>query len=84
MRVVDPKNRYTGLNPKKNDPLNLAVEALGIVIKVQRVNVLIFLGWIFRIGDASVGSMSKPLWVTRYPWVIRSRLKRQIQGDFQI
>ncbi len=85
VRVVDPKDLDAVVHPVLNNPQHLVVEAAGIVVEVQRVDVLVLLGRVFfRVGDRAVGQFSEPLPVIFFgPRVIRGALQRKIQCDFK-
>ena len=68
--VIDPKHLDSERNPVLDHAQNLEVDAVAVVVEVDRVNVLILLRRVFGVGDGSVGASGEPLGVGLYPRMI--------------
>ena len=68
--------------PKFRDTFDFGVKSLGIVIEIQWINILIFLGRILGVSDTSVCSGGEPFGVLGHPRVIRCCLQGEIEGNF--
>ncbi len=55
----------------------------GIVVEVERENVLVLLRRVLRVGDAAVNAGGEPLGVAFDPRVVRGGLQGKVQGHFQ-
>ena len=56
VRVVDPEDPHAVGRPVAHDPQALGVEALGVVVEVQRVDVLVLLRRVLGVRDRAVGA----------------------------
>ena len=83
VRVVDTEHLDPVGNPVPDHPQHLLVEAGGIVVEVERVDVLVLLGRILRVGDGAVGKHREPLGVLTRPRVVGGALQRQVQCHLQ-
>ena len=81
--VVHPEDPDPVIHPVPHDPQRLGVEALGVVVEVERVDVLVFLGRVLRIGDRAVGSGGEPFRVLGDPGVVRRCLQGQVERDLE-
>ena len=75
------KIRTPGVDPDPHHPEALGVEALGVVVEVDRVDVLVLLRRVLRVGDRAVGLGGEPLRVRLDPGVVRGRLEREVERD---
>ena len=80
VRIVDPKDLDAVVNPVPDHAQHLVVEPGGIVVEVERIDVLVFLRRILRVGDGAVRQFGEPLPVLAGPRMIRCALQRQVQG----
>ena len=69
-------------HPLPDDPEHLGIDAAGVVIEVQRVDVLVFLGRVLGVRDPAVGPLGEPFRVLGHPGVVRGGLQGQVEGDF--
>ena len=81
VRVVHAEDRHAVTDPGAHDLQDRGVDALGVVVEVQGVDVLVLLGRILRIGDRAVGQDREPFGVLTDPRVVRRALEGQVQGD---
>lgn len=71
MRVVDAKRLHTLVHPKVDHVAAGFPHALAIgAPEVERVDVFVLLGWIFRVANAAVDAHVEPIGVLFDPWVI--------------
>src|SRR5262245_55524853 len=85
MRVIGAKNPKTLIAPEDDNTLQFLPKLLPIfALKIQRIDILIFLGWILRILDRSVRTLAEPLRMLRHIRMIRRALKLDVQGDFDV
>ncbi len=54
-----------------------------VVVEVDRIDVLVLLRWVLRVGDRAVGQHGEPLGVILRPRVVRRALQREIEGDLE-
>ena len=80
VRVVDPKELDAVVNPVPDHAQHLVVKTGGIVVEVDRIDVLVLLRRILRVGDGAVRQFGEPLPVLAGPRMIRRALQRQVQG----
>src|SRR5690606_25027775 len=52
--------------------------------EVDRVDVLILLGWVLRVADRAIGAVGEPLGVFRNPWVVRRALNGEVEGHVDL
>jgi hypothetical protein len=83
VRVVDPEDGDAVGDPVPDHPKHLLVEALRIVVEVQRIDVLVLLRRVLGVGDGPVGQFGEPVPMLAGPRVVGSALQRQIKGDLQ-
>ncbi|CNG92386.1 Uncharacterised protein [Mycobacterium tuberculosis] len=81
--VVDAEDPDAVVHPVVDDAFDLLVEAVGVVVEVEGVDVLVFLGWVLGVGDGAVGAGGEPLGVLVDPGVVGGALQGQVEGDFQ-
>ena len=79
MRIVDPEDAYTQRNPVFNDAQHLDADAFRVVVKVDRVDVLILLRWVLGEGDRAVGQGGEPLGVGADPRMVGRALQGQVE-----
>ncbi len=80
--VIDPVDLYPEGNPLLQNPHDLAVDTLWVLVKVDRVDVLIFLWRVLCVCDSPVGPGGEPLRVCLHPWVVGRGLKSQVHRNF--
>ncbi|CAB4861662.1 unannotated protein [freshwater metagenome] len=73
--IVDAEDANPVRDPEANDPLDFGIQALGVVVEVQRVDVLVLLRWVLGVGDGAVGPRGEPLGMRRDPRVIGGGLQ---------
>ena len=81
--VIHAECAHTMFDPVLHHAENFLVDALLIVVEVQGVNVLVFLRWVFCIGNRAVRQHGEPFGVLCGPGVIRRALQRQVQGHLK-
>ncbi len=67
VRIVHAEDLHPVADPKLDDPEDFLGQALGIVVEVERVDVLVLLGRVFGVGDAAVHPGGEPFRVGRAP-----------------
>ena len=83
MRVVDAKDLDAVIHPVADHTEHFVVETGGVVVEVDRVDVLVLLRRVLGVGDGAVRQFGEPLAVVRGPRVIRRALQRQIERYLQ-
>ncbi len=81
VRVVDSKDADTAIHPHAHDAFDLRVQTLGILLEVQRIDVLVLLGRILRVSDRAIVALAEPFRVCGNPRVIGGCLQSEIEGD---
>ena len=81
VRVVDPEHPHAEVHPLPDDPQHLGVDAVGVAVEVDRVDVLVLLGRVLGVRDRAVGELGEPLGVRGHPRVVRGGLQRQVERD---
>ena len=78
MRVVDAKDLDAVVYPVPHHPQHLVVEAGRVVVEVDRVDVLVLLRRVLRVGDRAVGQHGEPL--ADGPWPTGGRARTAARG----
>ncbi|CAM5729441.1 hypothetical protein SHIRM173S_05678 [Streptomyces hirsutus] len=81
--VVDPEDAHAGVHPVAQDAAGLGVQALGVGVEGDRVDVLVLLGRVLGVGDGVVGAVVEPLGVFVDPGVVGGALQGEVQGDLE-
>ena len=81
VRVVDAEDPHPVLDPVQHHPQRLGVDAGRVVVEVDRVDVLVALRRVLRVGDGAVRAHGEPLRVLGHPRVVRRALQREVQRD---
>src|SRR5262245_40524430 len=85
MRVIDAKNLNTLIAPEDDNALQFVPKLLPIfALKIQRIDILVFLRWILRVLDRSVRAFAEALRMFRHIGRIRRELKSDVQCDFDV
>ena len=80
VRVVHPEDPHPVRHPLPDHPEHLGVDALWVVVEVERVDVLVLLGRVLRVGDPAVGPLGEPLRMLGHPGMIGRGLQRQVDA----
>ena len=83
VRVVDPEDRDAVVDPDLHDAADLGVDALRVVVEVERIDVLVLLRRVLGVGDRAVRPGGEPLRVLGDPRMVRRAVQRQVEGDLQ-
>ena len=83
VRVVDAEDADAVGHPVADQPLALGVDALGVVVEVDRVDVLVLLRRVLGVGDGAVGAGGEPLRVLGRPRVVGRRLEGEVERDLE-
>ena len=83
VRVVDAEDPHAVLHPEPDDAEHLGVDAVVVVVEVDRVDVLVLLRRVLGVGDGAVGPRGEPLGVVLGPGVVGRRLQRQVEGHLE-
>jgi hypothetical protein len=85
VRVVDPKNPNSVIDPEQNDVTKPGPQALhgrvGIEFDVH--DIFVFLGRVLGETDRPIPFPAKPLWVLFQPGMIRRALDGEIKSELQ-
>ncbi len=81
MRVVHPEDPDAVLDPLQRDAQALGVEPGRVAVEVQRVDVLVALRRVLRVGDRAVGPDGEPLRMRGDPRVVGRALQREVERD---
>ena len=84
VRVVHAEDLHIVRDPVVHHAQQFRVEAGLVVVEVDRVDVLVLLGRVLRVGDGAVRLGGEPLRVLGHPRVVRRALDRQVERDFQV
>ena len=79
VRVVDTENRHAVVDPQFDDVTHRLVDALRVVVEVQRIDVLILLRGVLRVRDRAIGARREPLGVLGDPRVVGGALEGQVE-----
>ena len=79
MRIIDTEDRHPVGNPQFEHVTNRCVDSFWISIEVQGIDVLIFLRWVFCVGDRAICSLGEPFRMLADPRVVGGTLKCDIQ-----
>ncbi len=66
-----------------DDPQHLLADADGVVVEVDRVDVLVLLGRVLGVGDGPVDAGGEPLRVLGDPGVVRRRLQGEVERHLE-
>src|SRR5215475_12804833 len=81
MRVVHTENAHALLDPEVDDALELLPECLPVrCVKVKGIDVLIFLGRIFRVLHSAIRTPPEPLRVLLHIGMIGGTLEGDVEG----
>src|ERR1700689_1205083 len=83
VRVVHAEDPDPVRHPVPDDAEHLGVDALGVVVEVDRVDVLVLLRRVFRVCDRAVGSLGEPLGMLGDPRGVRRGLDRPVHDGLQ-
>ena len=83
VRVIHPERGHSYLHPEHHHLVDLRIDIRGIIIKIQRINILVLLRRILRIRDRAVRLRREEIPMLYRPRVIRCRLQRQINRNLQ-
>ena len=81
--VVHPEDRHAAVDPQLHDPQHLLVDALGIVVEVQGIDVLVLLGRVLRVGDGPVQAGGEPFGMFLHPRMVGGGLEGEVEGQLQ-
>ena len=71
MRIVDAEDPNTMIDPELKDAQRFLNEArLVSSVEIDRIDILVLLGWILGVLDSPVGSMTELLGMVAYPRMI--------------
>ena len=80
MRVVDPEDADTLLGPEEDDRQELLPELPPVlVLEVERIDVLVFLGRVLCVLDGAVGPVLEPFGVLAHVRVVGRALERDVE-----
>ena len=83
VRVVDPEDPHAVRHPEPDDAQHLAADAVGVVVEVERVDVLVLLRRVLGVGDRAVGAGGEPLRVRGHPRVVGRALQGEVERDLE-
>ena len=83
VRVINAEDRHAVLDPHFENITNGLVDAVIVVVEVQRIDVLVLLRRILRECNRTVGAGCEPFGVFGDPRVIGGALQREVEGDFK-
>ena len=79
VRVVHPEDPHPVLHPVPQHPQRLGDQAVHVLVEGDRVDVLVLLRRVLRVGDRAVGAVVEPLGVLLHPGVVGGALQREVQ-----
>src|SRR6266852_7936288 len=84
VRVVDAKDLYALVDPEDDDRQQLCPElAPRLAFEVERIDILVLLGRVFRVLDRAVRTMAEPFWMLFGIGMIGRTLECDVQCDRQ-
>src|SRR5690606_33381121 len=54
-----------------------------VVVEVERVDVLVFLRWVFGVGDGAIRNRGEPFRMLSHPGVVGGALQGKVERDLQ-
>ena len=82
--IVHAENAHALLNPEKHDALQFVPELLPVVrFEIKGINVLVFLGRVFRVLDCPVRPVAKPFGMLLDVGMVRGALVGKVEGDLE-
>ncbi len=85
MWIIDAKYAHPVADPEKDDVLQLFPQLSPLrSLEIQGNNILVFLGWIFRVLDRSIRTFTEPFRMLPHVRMIRRTLERQVERDLDI
>ena len=83
--VVDAEDHHSLGDPVVEHALEFRPQPLPIVrLEVERIDVLVLLGWVLRVLHAAVGAPAEPGRVRLDVGMVRRALERNVQGDLEV
>ena len=80
MGVVDAQDPHSLVDPEQHDRQQLLPQlAPVLVFEVERIDVLVLLGWVLGVLDRAVGAVLEPLGVLARVGMIRRALERDVE-----
>ena len=83
VRVVDAEDRDAVVDPHLDDATHLGVDAGRVVVEVERIDVLVLLRGVLRVGDRAVAARGEPLRVRGDPGVVGRALQRDVERHLE-
>src|ERR1035441_8031340 len=85
VRIIDAENCYAQPGPVEEDALQLFPHPRPVfALKIKRVNVLILFRRILSILNRAIGPLLEPVLMLLHIWVVRRRLKRNVERNRKI
>ena len=83
MRVVDAEDPDAAVHPVVHHSQHFGEQSVWIVVKSERVDVLILLWWVLCVGDRAVCAVDEPLGVRGDPGVVGCALHCEVKCDLE-
>ena len=83
VRIVDAEDLDAVIHPVPHHPQHLHVEAGRVVVEVERIDVLVLLRRVLRIGDGAVRQFGEPLPMVLGPRMVGSALQGQVERHLE-
>lgn len=84
VRIIDAEDAYAAIDPELEDAVESVPEAAPVVgFEVERIDVLVFLGWILSVLDRAVRTVREPGGMLVDPGMIGGTLEGDVQGDVE-
>ncbi len=85
MGIVHAEYQHAPVDPELEHALQFAPQGFPVFRqKIERIDILVFLGWILRVPDGAVGPLLKPVGVLADPGMIRGSLEGNVDGHMQV
>ena len=81
--VVDAEDAHAVVEPHLDDPAHLGVRPGGVVVEVERVDVLVLLRRVLGVGDGAVGPCREERGVRLHPRVVGGGLQRDVERHLE-
>src|SRR5579864_5731427 len=84
MGIVDAENPHPVTDPEKHHFLERLHQRAGRRrLEIERIYILVLLGWILGVFDRTVGPMAEPFGMLACPGMVRRALDCEVKRDFQ-
>lgn len=84
VRVVDAEDGHTCVDPQVHDAFDLTLDALEVIVEVDRIDVAVLLRRVLGVGDRAVRLGAEPVRMLLHPRVVRRALQGEVERHFEV